>query len=231
MKKGRVGGGGHLLTGVVMDKFSAGSIKKAAKSGAQAFEIRADTFKDLDTGALAGEIAELKKRSGRPVILTVRSAREGGEILIGDARRLEIFTALMPLIDFVDIELSSVKILKDVVRSAKKHKKKVIVSFHDFKRTPGVAVLCGIVAKARRAGADLVKIACRANSAPDVLKLTRVLSGPGPLIVVPMGPFGRAGRIFFPILGSMMSYCPITRTSAPGQMTIREFKDLTRRVV
>ena len=221
----------QMLAGVIMDGIDVRAASKAASAGADSFELRIDSFKDTDTERLAGAIKDLGRRVKRPLILTVRSAKEGGAKKISDEKRLEIYGALMPFVDFADIELSSMKIIKNVVKSARKHNKKIIVSFHDFKGTPAKATLNGIVRRARRAGADIVKIACRADSNADLNALALVLLENRSMIVIPMGAFGRPGRLFFPTLGSMVSYCPVKRASAPGQLTISQFKDITRRII
>ena len=130
----------------------------------------------------------------------------------------------MPLVDAVDIELGSSAILKDVVGSAKDNNKKVIISYHNFKTTPGNGRLQDIIARAREKGADIVKIAAFARSPQDLKRLASLLAGQDDLIVIAMGERGKASRVFFPMLGSLLTYGSVTASTAPGQMTLREIK-------
>jgi len=204
-------------------------IKKAASLGADLLEIRVDTFASLDDGRLIASFEKLKKSSRLPILLTIRSEREGGQAKLADRERARLFESLIPFADLVDIELSSGRILKTVVDSAKKNKKRVIVSHHDFKGTPGDKKLKKITQSAREAGADIVKVASQVNSTRDLRRLSSLLCSEGPMIVIGMGPLGRASRVFFPMTGSLITYGSTTKSTAPGQMTLRELRAELRR--
>lgn len=199
-------------------------IKKAASLGADLLEVRVDTFASLDGGQLLASFEKLKKTSRLPILLTIRSIREGGQGELADRERARLFESLIPFVDLVDIELGSGRILKTVVDSAKKNRKRVIVSHHDFKGTPGDKKLKEITQSARGAGADIVKIASMVNSPGDLRRLSGLLCSESSMIVIGMGPLGRASRVFFPMLGSLITYGSTTKSTAPGQMTLRELR-------
>ena len=232
LKKSRGGGvrlGGVALAasprtaGVIVEGRVQSAAKKALRDGADILELRADTFPDASAGAMRTVITGLKNL-GKPVLLTIRSRKEGGVHQIPDRERAKLYTALMPLVDAVDIELGSSAILKDVVGSAKDNNKKVIISYHNFKTTPGNGRLQDIIARAREKGADIVKIAAFARSPQDLKRLASLLAGQDDLIVIAMGERGKASRVFFPMLGSLLTYGSVTASTAPGQMTLREIK-------
>lgn len=212
------------VAAVITGGIKSPEIKKAASLGADLLEIRVDTFAGLDDGRLLASFEKLKKFSGLPILLTIRSMREGGQAELPDNLRAGLFESLIPFADLVDIELSSGRILKTVVDSAKKNKKRVIVSHHDFKATPGEKKLRKITELARQAGADIVKIASMVNSPGDLSRLCAFLCSESSMAVIGMGSLGRASRVFFPMIGSLITYGSTTKSTAPGQMTLKELR-------
>lgn len=217
--------GAPKAAAVITGRISRAIVKKAVAHGADLIEARVDTFADLEAGALRASFAELRKITRLPVILTIRSRAEGGAATLGNPQRGALYSALIPLADLVDIELSSSTILKDVVKLAKREGKKVIISYHNFKTTPGDKKLRQIVGAGRAAGADIVKLACHVNSTAELRRLAGLLcSCESRLIVIGMGALGRPSRILFPMIGSAMSFGSITAKTAPGQVPVRELK-------
>ncbi|GMR05375.1 MAG: type I 3-dehydroquinate dehydratase [Thermodesulfobacteriota bacterium] len=216
-------GSGPTTAGVIVEGREKAAAKRAARAGADILELRADTFRDASADAMETIIRELKKL-GKPLLLTIRSRKEGGLRHIPDKKREALYLALAALVDAVDIELSSSAILKNVVESARGNNKKVIISYHNFKATPGNGRLQDIIARARGMGADVVKIAAFARGPEDLKRLGSLLAGQDDLIVIAMGEYGKASRVFFPMLGSLLTYGSVTASTAPGQMTLREIK-------
>ena len=232
LKKARVGAimlggvtlsGGLRTAGVIVEGRPQPAAKKAVDAGADILELRADTFADASAAAMQTVIRGLKGL-GKPVLLTIRSLSEGGVHQMPDRDRAALYIALMDMADAVDIELGSSAILKNVVASAKDNNKKVIISYHNFKTTPGDRKLQDVIARAREKVTDIVKIAAFAKSPEDLKRLGALLAGQNDLIVIAMGECGRASRVFFPMLGSLLTYGSVTASTAPGQMTLREIK-------
>ncbi len=217
-----------LTAGVIVGSISQRDVKKAILSGADILEIRVDTFPRRNPDDVARALRSLKA-AGRPLILTVRSKKEGGRFPIPDGKRLELFNALAPFATYVDIELFSGAILKSVVDLSRRLGKKLIVSYHNFRETPGAKELAGIVKKGFSLRPDIVKIACAAKDAGDLKRLASLLIDYDGLSVIGMGEYGKASRVFFPALGSRIAYGSITRRAAPGQMSVAEIKKEFRR--
>ena len=215
------------VCGVITDRLTAEAVKKAKKAGADLVEVRVDTFKARDPKRLKKVFTEARL-VGLPILLTIRSKEEGGRFKLDDKERLELFTALTPLVDAVDIELTSKRILTGVTAAAKKHRKKVIVSFHDFKGTPTTARIKAIIKNARKSGGDLAKVAFKARTVMDARRLALVLleEDRGDLIAISMGEKGRSSRVTMPFMGSLLTYGALTRSTAPGQMKIDELRRL-----
>ncbi len=217
------------IAAVVADVINPERIEDAVKNGARLLELRIDTFKDRDAERLKKEVSQLKKKKALqkiPFILTVREKKEGGRFHIVDADRAALFASLMPYADIIDIELESSAILKETIRLAKKNKKKVIISCHDFKATPGEKTLESIIRRSLEAGADIVKIACHAGNREDLKRLAGLLLRHNDLIVIAMGGYGACSRILFPAMGSLLTYGSISRNTAPGQMPVGEINKL-----
>lgn len=215
---------GPLAAGVVTGSISAPVVKKAVRQGADILEVRLDTFKDLTPEGLVKSFKKLKASTGLPLLATVRSRKEGGSQGLSDQKRAEVFKIAMPFSDFIDIELSSDKIIKSVVNFAHKQGGKVIISFHDFKATPADTALKTIIKRGRATGGDFIKIAAKANSRSDVRRLAGLLASFDDLIVVAMGGLGAASRVFFPMLGSYITYGALTEKTAPGQLPLKLLK-------
>lgn len=186
-------------------------------------EIRVDTFSQRSPEQLTRAVKRLKGYDGTgniPLLLTCRARSEGGVHAVTLREKRLIFRALMPFVSYIDIELRRAAGYSDVIAEAKKAGVGVIVSYHDFKATPGAARLSRIIRQGRACGADAVKIAATANSREDILRLTATLLGQRNLIVIAMGPLGAATRVFFPLLGSLTTYGSVTGRSAPGQIPV-----------
>lgn len=220
------------IAGVIAGGINLREAKRAVLNGADTLELRIDTFKEKDLRKLAGSVRRLRSSGWAkniPVIVTVRSKKEGARTAIGDKKRLEIFEELIPLSEMADIELGSGAILKDVVNFARRHKKGVIVSYHNFKSTPDARTLKEVIRKGRAAGGDIIKIATLVNGPEDIKRLAGTLLGSRDMIVIGMGAKGAATRVFFPMLGSLLTYGSVTGKTAPGQLSVKEIKKEFRR--
>jgi 3-dehydroquinate dehydratase-1 len=221
--------GAPAVAAVITGGVAAAAVRKAVSLGAGLLEVRVDTFTRTEPGSLLASFEKLKKITDLPILLTIRSSREGGQAGLNDRQRAALYGELIPFADLVDIELSSSGIRKNVVDSAKRAGKRVIVSHHDFESTPGDKKLRKIIESARASGGDMVKIASLVKSAADLRRLAGLLCSEDGLIVIGMGPLGKPSRVFFPFLGSLITYCSVTKSTAPGQMSLKEMRTELKR--
>ncbi len=217
----KVHSGRPLVAGVMVDSIDTRKVKRAKGWGADLIEVRLDTFKERDAEKLSKGLRNIRS-AGVGVLLTIRSVKEGGRLSIGDAERLSLFSSLVGEADLVDIELSSKRILSRVAEVVKGHGKGLIVSYHNFRKTPGAAKLEETIKRCRQSGADLVKIAAQAGKKEDVRILARFLLESDDIIAISMGGIGAFTRVFFPAIGSRITYGAITRSTAPGQLGLKE---------
>jgi 3-dehydroquinate dehydratase-1 len=168
-----------------------------------------------------------------PTILTIRSKKEGGNWTDSEPHRLLLYQDLIPHFSAVDIELSSNTILDNVVENAHDEGKKVIVSYHNFDKTPKVSELYKILKKAKKTGADIVKVAAFAKNHQDIQTLARftVENADQHIVTIAMGELGKLSRLFFPALGSLLIYASLSAKdkTAPGQMDCKELSRLVKK--
>ena len=204
-------------------------IQDAKHLGLDIVEARVDRYTRHDKKYV---IDEIKKFKSFPSIGTIRSKKEGGHWDRSDAERLSLFKAIIPAVDAIDIEISSKEILKDVVKAAHAAKKIVLISHHDFKKTPDLDELNRIANEAKSIGADIVKVATFILRHEDIQTLAQftITNKSGGVVSIGMGDKGTATRILFPALGSLITYAALGRSTAPGQLEYADTVDLIRRL-
>ena len=156
--------------------------------------------------------------SGSTVLGTIRLVADGGRWL-DDVQRLPWFDQALAVASWVDIELESA-IAAEVVTRAHARGRQVIVSHHDFARTPDVETLSAVVDRCRALGGDIVKIATLVETLEDHARLIDLLRGRvgEPLAVIGMGPIGTPLRSYLPSIGSRLAYGYLDQVAAPGQI-------------
>ncbi|MCZ7592384.1 MAG: type I 3-dehydroquinate dehydratase [Kiritimatiellae bacterium] len=165
-----------------------------------------------------------------PILLTVRAEKEGGKWTDSESVRAAEYIALLPYVDAVDVELES-DAFPVVTAEAKKMKRTVVGSFHDFKVTPDESRLHELIERGASAGADIVKIAAWTETEADVERLEALLNihASAPLAVMGMGPLGVASRLRLAASGSCLVYGFLDEESAPGQLSAAELMRRLRR--
>jgi 3-dehydroquinate dehydratase-1 len=199
------------------DKTPLHAIQRAEKLGLDIAEARIDQFEMFDQSYVLEQLGRFSKT---PVIATIRTESEGGKWRLTESERLALFRAAVNQADALDVELSSSKILPDVIEAGRSADKPVIVSWHDFETTPDFEVLLKQVDKARQKGADMVKIATVVSEREHVRSLARLAIEriEQDITVIGMGSNGVLTRLLFPALGSLLTYSFLDQPTGPGQL-------------
>ncbi len=199
----------------------------AREEGAQVLEVRVDLFERVNLISLKKRLKEIKREVKLPIIATVRRRDEGGGRRYTERQRLHMFRSLMPMVDGVDIELRSGKIIGEVVREAKRRRRLVLISYHNLEKTPPNSILKDIAYRAKQMGADMVKIAALAKNRQDVARLLSFTyqSPHKPLATISLGRVGRISRIIAPLFGSRLTYGCVETEAAPGQLDVLHLKE------
>jgi 3-dehydroquinate dehydratase-1 len=212
-----------LIAVPLSDRAFSEKVKKARSLGADIIELRVDQFEDTSIGHV-GRCLESVKEEGLKTILTVRIPQEGGRPV---ANRTEILREFAPISDYTDVELIARQEVQAVKEFISKGKGKLIVSFHDFDKTPPLWVLREILREAKRLGADIPKISVMARERKEVARLLCLGNEePGDKILISMGKVGSISRIAGFVFGSVISYASLEESFAPGQITLQELVKL-----
>jgi 3-dehydroquinate dehydratase type I len=122
---------------------------------------------------------------------------------------------------FVDVELDlPEEFKKDLIGAARAADCLVIVSHHDFERTPPRAELQALTDRCFEAGADVAKLACAVNSLADCARLAGLLDDPRDIVVAGMGALGPRSRVMALLAGAPFVYASTSkdRETVPGQI-------------
>lgn len=156
--------------------------------------------------------------SGHPVFATLRIHEEGGQWRGGDGPRQTLLEQALDVLAAVDIEFAS-PLCDTICRRAEACGKPVVVSYHDFQKTPSLDALRTILAGMRTDTRVIPKIAAMVHNEADVATLRQLLteSTDRPLCLIAMGEAGRQTRLDFALAGSSLTYGYLDQTTAPGQ--------------
>ena len=203
-------------------------IRSAEKNNPDLIEIRLDYFNDCNYFNNFKKILESTKI---PLIATNRSASEGGSFKEDEGTRVKILLdAARSGFEYVDIELST----KDVAKIANDlHSlgSNVIISHHDFNKTPLNNEIRKIFEEMLKIEADVCKIVTTANDYNDNLRLLSFLNEnfeKSKIVCFAMGELGKISRIFSPIFGGFFTMASLERGQETGfgQIEIGELKEL-----
>ena len=244
--------------------------RSAIDAGADVLELRVDLLEEagalaapdpLDAATAAAQVLECLRGLGEamaadgadadacaPVLLTCRTAAEGGRARLDDASYGTLLRSVLDgLADWaperrpvaIDVEVQR-GCLPQVCTQAHALSIDVVASFHDFEATPADEVLEEVLTRMAREGADLAKIAVWPTGADDVARLlgvcARATAGAGersglgvPVAAMSMGALGAVSRVA-PAFGSALTFAVVpdeqgqARASAPGQMPIQDVR-------
>ncbi|MHC1576768.1 MAG: type I 3-dehydroquinate dehydratase [Methanosarcinaceae archaeon] len=198
----------------------------AEAAGAEILELRLDLLGVRTLDDARQIVSQLRQATHLPCIATNRLQNDGGQWTGTEEDRITLLTGIIPLVDAVDIELSTNKDIRGkLVRNAREHNTTVIISSHDLSRTPSREQMKDILDDSFKAGADIAKLAVMPQCLQDVLNLLQVtLDSTGSVSTISMGTMGSHTRIIAPCYGSVLTYGAVDRSVAPGQLRIDQLR-------
>jgi 3-dehydroquinate dehydratase-1 len=153
---------------------------------------------------------------------------------IKDEERVEILKiAIESGATYIDIEYEAPESYKnDLIAFAHKHGCDIIISYHNYERTPELEELEQIVDNCYKRGADLAKIATHVNVNRDNSKILSLYKAPGRLVAIGMGDLGRISRIVAPFLGAEFTYASLNdkEATATGQISYEKLNQFIREI-
>ncbi len=187
-----------------------------AQKKADLVEIWFDEIKLSDENLT--EIFAAKKR---PFIYKVSKDQQNIENILSQKQKIE----------YIDIDLGSQKSLIEKVKKVSP-KTKIIISFHDFEKTPSDRELDKLAQKILHKGADIIKIATQAKGLSDSLRMLNLLKGLNAkkkkAICICMGKEGELTRATGHLFGNYLMYAPLKPSdkTAPGQIPLAELRKI-----
>ncbi|MFT8350837.1 type I 3-dehydroquinate dehydratase [Clostridium saccharoperbutylacetonicum] len=196
-------------------------------------EWRVDYYENVEDIERVKELlVSLRKLlSNTPILFTFRSKKEGGEKEVSTSyyAKLNKEIAATRLVDLIDVELfTGDEIVKDIVAYAHDSEVKVVMSNHDFFKTPVQEEIVSRLRKMQELGADLPKIAVMPQNKSDVLVLLSATNemvenhAEGPIITMSMAGTGVISRLAGEVFGSALTFGAAKKASAPGQIGVAD---------
>jgi 3-dehydroquinate dehydratase/shikimate dehydrogenase len=173
-------------------------------------------------------LASLRHRRPKNITLlaTCRRILGGGKLEGGAEAELYWLTQAREAgCQWCDLEIETLRELPEQSARAYPLPEEILLSFHDFEKTPP---LPRRLVHARRGQADAFKIAVKARTLRDSLRVLRLARTSKDVVVVPMGEVGLPARLLALREGSALAYAPVAAATAPGQVNLHDFKKLYR---
>lgn len=199
-------------------------------------EWRADWYDRVsDADMVVETLSRLRDTLGNlPLLFTYRTAKEGGARSISEKEYETLSLAVIrsKQADLVDVEaFMGETVVKNLIQEAREAGVKVILSNHDFIKTPEKEEIIEKLIYMQELGADIAKIAVMPQSRGDVLTLMAATSemkekhAKIPIVTMSMAQEGIISRLSGEIFGSAMTFGAAKKASAPGQISV---EDLSR---
>ena len=214
------------------------SLKQTQDKQFDLVELRIDYFENLsDESSVKALFADIKNLNlNKPIILTCRSMREGGQSSLENKEYYHLYEQGIEskAFDIYDVELSSgTNTVINLSNLIHQNDKKIIMSSHDFTRTPSIDTMLGKIKQMDSLEADIIKIAVMPEDYRDVLLLLETTLKANelydkPLVTMSMSSKGIATRILGEQFGSAITFGKDNNSSAPGQIEVHALKEVLK---
>lgn len=208
----------------------------AAKSSCEVVEWRVDLFdKVADTDTVLSTLGEIRESLPNKLLLfTFRTTEEGGQREFSFRQYRELYEAVAPTgqLDLLDVELGVAEYLgRGFIQNLKAQGIRIILSYHNFHKTPADGELLLKVSVMKQFAADFGKLAVMPHELKDVLRFMNVSVQLTeltelPLILISMGDLGKTTRVSGELIHSVMTFGSLSASSAPGQIPVEELRQV-----
>ena len=165
----------------------------------------------------------------KPVILTIRTAAEGGEVEIDPKDYFNVYKLAVEAnaFDIYDVELAlgtNMAIeLRTLIHDAGKY---MLMSSHNFDRTPEVDSLMQKFRSMDSLEADIMKVAVMPEDYQDLLNLLSFTVQAKHEYAMSMSSIGLTSRLVGEQFGSAITFATVGKASAPGQIDYQELNQM-----
>ena len=216
------------------------SAHNAMERGPDMIEWRVDYLDNIeDTENICDILRELRSCLGdTPLLATFRTKQEGGEKEISPEAYAHMYHVILKsnLADAIDAELYfDNETVSALIETAHRYGKKVILSSHDFQKTPPREEMVNRLEKMQELGGDIAKVAVMPQSSADVLMLLAATEEARrklqiPVITMSMGATGAVSRMLGEISGSALTFGMAGQASAPGQIPVEDLRMILQKI-
>lgn len=201
---------------------------RLAQRTAKTIELRLDWLDSDAQRALALRWLKKSRLKGVSFIATCRRKVAGGKFYgSANAELLWLSRARDAGCLWCDLEVETLREIPGEVLRPFALPPRVLLSLHDFSRTPLLGTSTKLGAHVT-GGIQALKIAAMANSLDDGLRLLRFARDAARIVAVPMGDIGLPARILALRENSALAYAPVAESTAPGQVSFSDMVTLYR---
>jgi 3-dehydroquinate dehydratase-1 len=204
-------------------------IKRAFSYGADFIEIRFDFLMLADLQ----EALEIVKGISKRAVFTLRSVKQKGKFTGNNEDRifwLKQLSLTQPML--LDVELQTLLDDDELVDYFTEQKTRILVSWHDFEKTPANNELVDVLGQ-MRIYSNYVKVVTAARNVHDCIRLLELydVTTELNLISFAMGELGILSRVLCTIYGNApFTYAALEEAIAPGQLTVQQMRKLYDRI-
>jgi 3-dehydroquinate dehydratase I len=204
-------------------------IKRAFSYGADFIEVRFDFLMLADLQ----DALEIVKGISNRAVFTLRSVKQQGKFTGNDDDRifwLKQLSLTQPML--LDVELETLLDDDELVDFFTEEKTRILVSWHDFEKTPANNELVDVLGQ-MRIYSNYVKVVTAARSIHDCIRLLELydVTTELNLIAFAMGDLGILSRVLCTIYGNApFTYSSLEEAIAPGQLTVQQMRKLYDRI-
>lgn len=199
------------------------TMNRARDGGADLLEWRLDVTRDP-------ELETVLLQSPLPIIATVRSIEQGGHFSGSRQEQLRLLVQAATFgSSYVDWEFRPGESLPDELSAMRE---KVILSYHDYKKTPEERVLETLFEQMAASSTGMVKMVTLAQRIEDNISLLHLISRGRKrgmeVVAFCLGSLGRISRLACPLMGGAFTYAALQSgaEAAPGQLTLARMRQL-----
>ncbi len=160
-------------------------------------------------------------------VCTLRPKKQGGKFQGTEKERISILKLIADFEPYlIDVEYNTLKKDKNLHKYLKNTKTNILVSWHDFKKTPNEQTLKSTLNKMSRLSNN-VKIVTYAKTLDDTIRILSLYKSAKKntnLVSFAMGENGRMSRVLCTKLGSPYTYVSLGKPIVPGQFSLDEMK-------
>jgi 3-dehydroquinate dehydratase/shikimate dehydrogenase len=199
---------------------------RAALKQTPTVELRLDWLaNDRERHAALGWLKRSAPKNAQ-FIATCRRRIGGGEFTGGGAEELFwLRKAKEAGCTWSDLEVETARELRANGTIGYTLPPKVMLSVHDFQRTPKLSEKLKVPSKGKFAA---VKLAAMSRNLSDTARLLQFANRTPGVVAIPMGEIGLPGRILSLREGGALAYAPVAAATAPGQVPLEDLIGLYR---